>query len=99
MGARRIVISGLPPVGCLPSMRTVDGGSERNCVARYNQAAELFNSKLSVEVDRLNKQLFHAKVVVLMDVYGPFMDIILKPQKYGTNSIISTFCFIHSSDF
>ncbi|KAM0967614.1 hypothetical protein ACFX13_016376 [Malus domestica] len=81
--ARRIVISGLPPVGCLPSMRTVDGGSERNCVARYNQAAELFNSKLSAEVDRLNKQLFHAKVVVLMDVYRPLMDIILKPQKYG----------------
>lgn len=76
----------VPPVGCIPAQRTLGGGPERKCVERYNEAAELFNKKLSAELDCLNSHQFHATVAVFMDVYGPFLDIIHNPQKYGKGS-------------
>ncbi|EPS65517.1 hypothetical protein M569_09255 [Genlisea aurea] len=50
-GARRIALFGVPPVGCLPSQRTLAGGPERQCNDEYNEAARLLNSKLSNVVD------------------------------------------------
>ncbi|MCL7051171.1 hypothetical protein MKW94_009860 [Papaver nudicaule] len=38
MGARRIGVLGTPPIGCLPSQRTLAGGKARKCVKSYNQA-------------------------------------------------------------
>ncbi|ONI32330.1 hypothetical protein PRUPE_1G361600 [Prunus persica] len=83
LGARRIGVISVPPIGCIPAQRTLGGGPERKCVERYNEAAELFNKKLSAELDCLNSHQFHATVAVFMDVYGPFLDIIHNPKKYG----------------
>ncbi|XP_019433880.1 PREDICTED: GDSL esterase/lipase EXL1-like [Lupinus angustifolius] len=82
LGARRIGVFSVPPIGCLPSQRTIAGGIERKCVARYNEAAELFNSKLSKELNSLNKNLQNGRIVYI-DVYNPLLDIILNYQKYG----------------
>ncbi|PRQ47364.1 putative cutinase [Rosa chinensis] len=57
LGARVIGVASMPPIGCVPAQRTLDGGIERVCDETENQAAILFNSKLSTLIDSLNKRL------------------------------------------
>ncbi|CAL2233036.1 unnamed protein product [Prunus armeniaca] len=66
LGARRIGVFGAPPIGCLPSQRTLGGGMLRDCVEKPNQAAMLFNSKLSAELDDLNKNLPNSNLVYML---------------------------------
>ncbi|CAA2989554.1 GDSL esterase lipase EXL3-like [Olea europaea subsp. europaea] len=82
LGARRIAVFSIPPIGCLPSQRTVAGGGFRVCAEKYNQAAQLVNSKLSSECDSLAKKLPKSKVVYI-DIYNPFLDLIQRPRNYG----------------
>ncbi|KAK7850501.1 gdsl esterase/lipase exl3 [Quercus suber] len=82
VGARRICVLSVPPLGCLPSQRTLVGGSEEECAKEPNQASQVFNDKLSRELGYLNNNLPNAKVVYI-DVYNPLLDIITNPKKYG----------------
>lgn len=84
-GARRIGIIGAPPIGCMPSQRTLAGGIERECVTLYNEAATMFNSQLSKEVQRLDSTLLGSKIVYI-DIYTPLLDMILRPFAYGNFS-------------
>lgn len=86
-GARRIGVLSMPPIGCVPSQRTVGGGIERGCSEICNQAARLFNSKLSSQIDSLNKKLPDARLVYL-DIYNKLLSLIQNPSKYG-NIILS----------
>lgn len=45
--------------------------------------SELFNSKLSAEIDNLNNKYPEARMVY-GDIYYSLLDIIHSPQKYGT---------------
>lgn len=82
LGARRIGVFGIPPIGCLPSQRTLVGGAQRKCAENYNQVAQLFNTKLSAELNSLNNNLPYARMVYL-DVYNRLMELIHSPRKYG----------------
>ncbi|KAK7280768.1 hypothetical protein RJT34_25835 [Clitoria ternatea] len=82
VGARRVGVFSVPPVGCVPFQRTMAGGAERKCVQEYNNAVMLFNEKLSKEINSLNQNLPNSRVVYL-DVYNPFLDIVLNYQNYG----------------
>jgi phospholipase/lecithinase/hemolysin len=66
----------------VPSQRTIAGGIQRECVEKYNEAAKLFNVKLSSKIDSLNTDLSDSKIVYL-DVYNPLLDLIQNPAKYG----------------
>ncbi|ESQ27540.1 hypothetical protein EUTSA_v10018754mg [Eutrema salsugineum] len=81
-GVRRIAVFGAPPLGCVPSQRTVGGGLLRECAEYYNDAAKLFNSKLSVKLDLFRKTLPGIKPVYI-NIYDPLLDIIQNPAKYG----------------
>ncbi|CAA7042571.1 unnamed protein product [Microthlaspi erraticum] len=81
-GARRILMFGAPPIGCVPSQRTVAGGPKRECVDRFNDASKLFNTKLSANLDDLSRTL-QDTTLIYVDIYNPLLDIILKPQQYG----------------
>uniref|UniRef100_A0A7N0V3V5 GDSL esterase/lipase EXL3 n=1 Tax=Kalanchoe fedtschenkoi TaxID=63787 RepID=A0A7N0V3V5_KALFE len=82
LGARRIGVFNAPPLGCLPSQRTLAGGLARNCAEDYNNAAQLYNSKLSSKINSLNKELPHVRIVYI-DIYAPLLDLIESPDKYG----------------
>ncbi|KAI3960648.1 hypothetical protein MKX01_003822, partial [Papaver californicum] len=82
MGARRIGVFSAAPIGCLPSQRTLAGGKARNCVENYNEAAQLFNSKLSSALDKLNSEFVHGRAVYV-DIYNPLQELIDHPHKYG----------------
>uniref|UniRef100_A0A2N9I891 SGNH hydrolase-type esterase domain-containing protein n=1 Tax=Fagus sylvatica TaxID=28930 RepID=A0A2N9I891_FAGSY len=82
LGARRIGVLSAPPIGCVPSQRTLAGGLHRECAEKYNIAARLFNTKLSAKLDSLNRNLPNSRMVYV-DVYNPLLDLIENPQNYG----------------
>lgn len=85
LGARRIGILSLPAIGCVPSQRTLNGGIDRGCSDNANQAASLFNSKLTAQIDAFNKRLPEARLVYL-DVYNTLLSLIQNPSQYGKSS-------------
>ncbi|XP_020204884.1 GDSL esterase/lipase EXL1 [Cajanus cajan] len=82
LGARRIGVFNVPPIGCLPFQRTAAGGKERKVVVNYNNAVQFFNAKLSDQLHSLNHNLPTSRIVYI-DVYSPLLDIILNYKKYG----------------
>ncbi|XP_070664184.1 GDSL esterase/lipase EXL3-like [Malus domestica] len=82
LGARRIGVVSLPAIGCVPSQRTLSGGIDRGCSETANQAASLFNSKLSAQIDAFNRRLPEARLVYL-DIYNTLLSLIQNPTQYG----------------
>ncbi|KAK6125124.1 hypothetical protein DH2020_041137 [Rehmannia glutinosa] len=82
LGARRIGVTSLPPLGCLPAARTLFGYHESGCVARLNTDAQQFNKKINAATTQLQKQLPGLKMVVF-DVFKPLYDIVADPKKNG----------------
>lgn len=83
VGTRRIAVIGAPPIGCVPSQRTTGGGIERNCYEQENEAAKMFNSKLSASLDSLKPKLSPDARIIYVDIYYPLLDIIQNPTQYG----------------
>ncbi|XVE59489.1 hypothetical protein DITRI_Ditri05aG0049900 [Diplodiscus trichospermus] len=82
LGARKIGVTTLPPLGCLPAAITIFGSNSYECVAKLNSNAVSFNSKLNATSQRLQKQLSGLNLVVL-DIYQPLYDLVTKPADKG----------------
>jgi phospholipase/lecithinase/hemolysin len=76
------MVSGLPPVGCLPITRSLNLGSGGGCVADQNAAAERYNAALQQMLTMLEAASPGA-TLAYVDVYTPLMDMVTQPQKYG----------------
>ncbi|KAE8720694.1 GDSL esterase/lipase EXL2 [Hibiscus syriacus] len=82
LGARRIGVFSAPPIGCLPSLRSLAAGIGMGCAEDDNFAAKLFNEKLYAVVDSLQANQSDGKFVYI-DVYNPLLEILQNPNKYG----------------
>ncbi|KAK2979029.1 hypothetical protein RJ640_013663 [Escallonia rubra] len=84
LGARKVSLGGLPPMGCLPLERTTSllGGNGDRCVESYNTVSLNFNGKLSGLVTKLNKELPGIKVV-FSNPYFILRQIVQKPSLFG----------------
>ncbi|CAI9263996.1 unnamed protein product [Lactuca saligna] len=91
LGARRIGVFGAPPIGCLPSQRTLGGGGLRVCAEEYNKAAEIYNNKLQQELAYLTKTHAQSRVLYL-DIYNPILAIIENPVQYGLEVVDKGCC-------
>lgn len=72
----------VPPLGYLPSQRTIAGGIQRDVVVKINDAVQIFNTKLSKKLDSLQHNFPDSRMVYI-DVYNPLLDIIVNYQRYG----------------
>ncbi|XP_059302392.1 GDSL esterase/lipase EXL3-like [Lycium ferocissimum] len=92
LGARRIGLMGIPPIGCLPMQRTLGGGIiARGCVEEHNRAAQLTNTKMAVAIDLLSKTLPQSKLVFI-DIYDLVTDFIVNHKKYGFEEVKKGCC-------
>nr|XP_016503652.1 PREDICTED: GDSL esterase/lipase EXL3-like [Nicotiana tabacum] len=91
LGARKFWILGIPPIGCLPSQRTLAGGIYRVCSQEYNEAAQLANTKFSTAINSSSKNLPQSKLVFI-DIYNPLLGLIFNPQKYGFEEVEKGCC-------
>lgn len=93
LGARKISLGGLPPMGCMPLERTTNFLGEHLCVERYNTLAMGFNDKLKDLTIKLNKELPGA-TLVFANPYYAFTHIIRNPDLYGKLNVISCHDFL-----
>nr|XP_016490788.1 PREDICTED: GDSL esterase/lipase At2g04570-like [Nicotiana tabacum] len=84
LGARKISLGGLPPMGCMPLERTSNMANGNECLESYNVVSMNFNDKLSDLVIELNKELSGIQVV-LSNPYNIMLQMIKKPSLYGTS--------------
>ncbi|CAL2263370.1 unnamed protein product [Prunus armeniaca] len=84
LGCRKIVIAGLPPIGCLPIQITAKSENPKNrrCVDNENSDAQIYNQKLAKLLPKI-QSLFPGSKIVYADVYEPLTDMINNPQKFG----------------
>lgn len=94
LGARKISLGGLPPMGCLPLERATNVFRGDNCVESYNILAVEFNNKLKALTEKLNGELPGIKLV-FSNPYYILMHMIRKPSVYGNklkvDNLISLF--------
>ncbi|CAK8576295.1 unnamed protein product [Lathyrus sativus] len=82
LGARKIGVPTLVPIGCLPAAITVFGFHSNKCVEKLNDVAVYFNKKLNSTSQNLQKMLPGVNLKVL-ETYQLFYDIANNPSKYG----------------
>ncbi|OAY36575.1 hypothetical protein MANES_11G031200v8 [Manihot esculenta] len=82
LGARRLGVTSLPPLGCLPAARTLFGYHERGCVSRINTDAQQFNKKINSAAASLQKQFPDLKLVIF-DIFKPLYDLVQSPSANG----------------
>ncbi|CAN1180178.1 GDSL esterase/lipase At1g06990 [Linum perenne] len=81
LGARRMIVTGLPPIGCLPIQRA-SRNSQKSCVKRQNSDSQSYNKNLKNLLPTLQAQLPRSNLIY-GDIYRPFVDMIKSPRKYG----------------
>ncbi|XP_027330935.1 GDSL esterase/lipase At2g04570-like [Abrus precatorius] len=91
LGARKISLGGLPPMGCLPLERTTNIVGGNDCVSRYNDVALEFNDKLKNLTTKLNQELPGLNLV-FSNPYYVMLHIIRKPEVYGFESTSVACC-------
>lgn len=91
LGARKISLGGLPPMGCLPLERTTNFMGQNGCVANFNNIALEFNDKLKNITTKLNQELPDMKLV-FSNPYYIMLHIIKKPDLYGFESASVACC-------
>ncbi|XP_058782030.1 GDSL esterase/lipase At2g42990-like [Vicia villosa] len=82
LGARKISMTGLIPMGCLPLERAINILGHHGCKDLYNDVALEFNAKLELLVAKLNMELSGFQLV-LTNAYDLVMQIVTEPSQFG----------------
>ncbi|KAK9279747.1 hypothetical protein L1049_013429 [Liquidambar formosana] len=84
LGARKIGVTSLPPMGCLPATITLFGDDSNECVAKLNRDAISFNNKLNFTSQSLqNSSSLSNLTVLVFDIYQPLYELVTKPSDNG----------------
>ncbi|KAJ3680535.1 hypothetical protein LUZ60_016813 [Juncus effusus] len=82
LGARKFLIGGVGPLGCIPNQIGNSRGKSDKCVESTNNLASQFNTKLKTMLQDLNTNLPESHFLY-WDVYNMSMDIINNYSQYG----------------
>ncbi|KAL8468149.1 hypothetical protein ACS0TY_031403 [Phlomoides rotata] len=80
LGARKVVVIGVPPFRCMPLVRTFRGAIK--CDIEVNKVAFSFNLKIQRELKTLQAHEPCLRSIYL-DVYTVLLDAVQNPKKYG----------------
>jgi hypothetical protein len=83
LGGRKISITGVPPMGCLPLERTTNIMGHHDCLQEYNDVAMEFNGKLECLASQLKRELPGLRLLYTRTAYDTFDQIIRTPAAYG----------------
>ncbi|KAL6313057.1 hypothetical protein AAG906_025802 [Vitis piasezkii] len=81
LGARRVLVTGTGPMGCVPAelaMRSRNG----ECAVELQRAADLFNPQLVQMINGLNNEI-GGDVFIAANAFRMHMDFISNPGAYG----------------
>ncbi|XP_057434005.1 GDSL esterase/lipase At4g16230-like isoform X2 [Lotus japonicus] len=93
LGARKIVVANVGPIGCIPYMRDYNSEAGDDCVTFPNELARLFNTQLKCLIEELRTNL-KGSLFVYADVYHIVEDIIINYNDYGFENSNSSCCHV-----
>ncbi|XP_059434591.1 GDSL esterase/lipase At4g16230-like [Corylus avellana] len=93
LGARKIVVANVGPIGCIPYQRDSNPGAGDNCVNLPNQLAQQFNTQLKSLVTELSTDL-QGSQFAYADVYHIVQDILQNFISYGFENANSACCYV-----
>lgn len=99
LGARKISLGGLPPMGCLPLERATNIMGGNGCNEMYNNVSLEFNGKLKILTVELHKELSGINLI-FSNPYYILLHLIRHPSLYGklaSFSLLQTPCLHHFS--
>ncbi|XP_009776385.1 GDSL esterase/lipase At5g45960-like isoform X3 [Nicotiana sylvestris] len=91
-GARLIGVVGVPPLGCLPVLITLNHHSplqHRECIDSYSAVGKEYNWHLQ---NLLKIMRIHGTQLVYGDIYNSLNDMIQNPNHYGFDDVSSGCC-------
>ncbi|KAL2921126.1 hypothetical protein RDABS01_012617 [Bienertia sinuspersici] len=92
MGARKIAVVNVGPIGCIPYQRDVNPLAGDDCVAFPNQLAQSFNLQLKSLITELGSSLEGSKFIYA-DAYRIVSDVLVNYQSYGFENANSACCY------
>ncbi|EXC24965.1 GDSL esterase/lipase [Morus notabilis] len=92
LGARKVVVVNVGPIGCIPYQRDTNPAAGDSCVELPNQLAKSFNTQLKSLVAELSTTLEGSKFVYA-DVYNIVQDILDSYTTYGFENQNSACCY------
>lgn len=81
MGARRVLVTGTGPLGCIPSQLAARS-SDGECVPEIQEAADIFTSMLIQMTRDLNSQL-GSDIFIAVNTNTVHAEFVTNPQAYG----------------
>uniref|UniRef100_A0A2C9UTE9 GDSL esterase/lipase n=1 Tax=Manihot esculenta TaxID=3983 RepID=A0A2C9UTE9_MANES len=82
LGARRVLVTGIGPLGCVPAELAYSLSKNGECVAEPQRATAMFNNELFQMLLGLNKEI-GSDTFIAANAFDMNMDIIIKPQEFG----------------
>ncbi|XP_043726197.1 GDSL esterase/lipase At4g16230-like [Telopea speciosissima] len=93
-GARKIIVTNVGPIGCIPYERDTNPTAGDECVAFPNEITEMYNLRLrSLVVEELSTTLVGSQFVYA-DAYNIVSDLIQNPAAYGFEVATSACCYL-----
>ncbi|XP_059435474.1 GDSL esterase/lipase 7-like [Corylus avellana] len=88
LGARRIVVFEIGPIGCYPASLKVFE-PQTKCAEDINEMVMIFNRNLHIKIEALRSKLKDATILIA-EMYGLIRDMIDMPSSYGFTDIRNT---------
>ncbi|XP_039120448.1 GDSL esterase/lipase 7-like [Dioscorea cayenensis subsp. rotundata] len=82
VGARKMVLVGIGPLGCIPSQLSMNNSTTGLCIQRVNDIVSAFNQLLLPLSTSLNSTL-PGSFFVYHNTYDTFFDMVNNPSNYG----------------
>ena len=90
---------GLPPIGCLPIIITLNSQNaflQRGCIDELSWVANDYNLKLQKKLKAIHSNLAHfGGRIAYIDIYGPLSNLIQDYNKFGMNLVFYLSLFFH----
>ncbi|OMO79772.1 Lipase, GDSL [Corchorus capsularis] len=91
LNVRRMVIMGLPPIGCAPHYLWRFKSNNGECIEQINDMIMEFNFVMRYMIEELIHQLPDARII-FCDVFEGSMDILQNHERYGFNVTAEACC-------
>ncbi|KAI3869544.1 hypothetical protein MKX03_012121 [Papaver bracteatum] len=98
LGAKNILLVGLPPSDRLPFVKTLNLIPGRPSLEEINKASKDFNVKLQNLVATLSIELDGIELVYA-DIYNPLLNVIQNPNLYGIENVKEGCCATGTIEF
>lgn len=94
MGAKHLVVEGLPTTGCLPLSMTLAPSEDRDelgCVGSANKRSYSHNTQLQANLQYLKKQ-YPRSVISYADFWNAYRTVMMNPNKYRFKEPFKSCC-------